>query len=114
MTEQEKRLLWHEVGLKIIEQARSQSVLDAHRGRVVFPRCPHCKRRPELRAGDTGQLLAETGLAEPKFAVVPRYFILRCCSATYAKQIEHVTRRQKRQAADEVRKREEAQGVQKA
>ena len=90
-----------EVGLQVITKLGALPILDEQRGHVRFPRCPFCRRRPELVESKGSWLNFRTGLIGqnlPDVISVPRYEILPCCSARYTKLIEHVTRKQKLQA----------------
>jgi hypothetical protein len=71
--------------------------------KIKFPKCPHCRRRPTLRAvpGQFVEVPAPTPDNPEAKTTMPKYEMLRCCSAKYIKTIEHVSRRQMRQLLDQ-------------
>jgi len=115
MTEAEKqKLLATEVGLQVIKRLTPQAVSYEQEQRFHWPRCLHCRRRPTMMVRDGVWLRFKTGLVveyhasvlgHPEFIDVPRYEILPCCSANYVKTVEGPTKRQRRQAAEQLKER---------
>jgi hypothetical protein len=101
LTPEQQKLLANEIGGQVISRMRDMPVPPEMLGRVVFPRCPHCKRRPTLMPMRGSWLTYRTGFEPPEIVAVPvpRYEILPCCSAKYIIENEGPTRKEKLRAA---------------
>ncbi len=62
-------------------------------GKVKFPLCPHCGRRPTMQV--VAGLSIETTGPDGTVALVPKYELIPCCSAKYITTNEGPNRIQK-------------------
>jgi hypothetical protein len=76
-------------------------------GRVVFPKCPHCKRRPELIKRRAKQFQIQIRPYSKDTLTVDGYELLPCCSAMYAqgRQTTDISKVQKRSLIEQFDKK---------
>jgi hypothetical protein len=73
-----------------------------------WPKCLICKNRPTMMIRPGRWLIFITGLKEEPKLDIPRYEILPCCSAKYIKEVNGPSKKQRRQLAEQLRKRKDA------
>lgn len=80
---------------KLLAQLASGETPEGLLRQVQLSRCPYCRRRSTLVESKSIDLAVAAGDGSDVVLVIPRYEVLPCCTARYAKTVEHVTRKQK-------------------
>lgn len=73
-----------DVAQALVDLMRQEVPEALRRGRVTFPKCGHCGRRPEL--GTKGVTTIPSGVEDEPAIEIPLWTVVRCCSTKYVTQ----------------------------